>query len=80
MTDQLCPVHCVNAGCPQPDFIERNGTWLLTVLGVVAGCLASVLTYFLRSRCKTIRCFGLSCDREVPPVDSKEISVETQEP
>ena len=72
-----CPLHCVNAGCPHPDFIERNGTWLITVLGVLIGCVGTVLTYVLKSRCKNIRGLGLSCDREVPEVvDVKELKIE----
>jgi len=27
----VCPVECVGVGCDQPDFIERNGAWLLTI-------------------------------------------------
>ena len=28
----VCPVECVGVGCDQPDFIERNGAWLLTIV------------------------------------------------
>ncbi|KAL3903850.1 MAG: hypothetical protein SGPRY_011512 [Prymnesium sp.] len=31
----------------RPDFIERNGAWLLTVIGMVITCFMSTLVYFL---------------------------------
>ena len=49
----------------EPDFVERNGAWLLSVLGVVSACVGGVLTYFLKSRCSRIRCCGVECERDV---------------
>ena len=48
-----------------PDFIERNGAWLLSVIGVLATCASGMLAYFLRSRCRRIRCCGVECERDV---------------
>ena len=62
---ELCPIECINQACSQPDFIERNGTWLLTVIGVFTTCFGGMLTYFLRSRCRKVRCFGVECERDV---------------
>lgn len=73
-----CPLHCVNSGCPDPDFIERNGAWVLTVIGVGAACVGTVLTYFLKSRCRRIRCCGMECDRT--PVSLEATDVEIQVP
>ena len=67
-----CPIHCVRAACPDPDFIERNGAWLLTVLGMGGACAGGLLTYFLKSRCKKIQCCGLSCDRDV--LDARDVA------
>lgn len=61
----VCPVECVRAACPDPDFLEKNGAWLLTVIGLFVGCLATVMTYFLKSRCRTIDCCGVSLERDV---------------
>ena len=33
---------------PDPDFIMRNGGWLITVVGVFSACVGGVLTYFLK--------------------------------
>lgn len=70
-----CPIECVRSACPDPDFIEKNGTWLLTVIGVLVACVGTTLTFFLKSRCKKIKCCGLACDRDVVALDPKEIDV-----
>ena len=49
----------------RPDFIERNGAWLLTVIGMVITCFMSTLVYFLKSRCTVIRVCGCECQRNV---------------
>ena len=67
MSDVLCPLACVRTGCPEPDFLERNGALLLTVIAGFSGCVGMVLTYFLKSRCKQISCWGVECIRE--PID-----------
>ena len=74
MGEVLCPVQCVRAACPDPDFIEKNGTWLLTVIAGISGCIGMVLTYFLKSRCKQIACCGIGCVRD--PVSLKADSIE----
>ena len=64
-----CPIECVK---DQPDFIERNGAWLLSVIASVSVCFGYCLSYFLKSRCKTIDCCGVKCDRtpiELQPSD-----------
>tara|TARA_Y100000385_G_scaffold210355_1_gene218248 strand:- start:8 stop:259 length:252 start_codon:yes stop_codon:yes gene_type:complete len=80
MSDVACPISCVRAACPDPDFIEKNGAWLLTVIGVFIGCVGSVFTYLLKSRCKKISCCGVSCDRDVLALDPKDIKIETAPP
>ena len=49
----------------EPDFVERNGSWLLSVLGVCMTCISGVMVYMLKSRCRTIKCCGLECERDV---------------
>jgi hypothetical protein len=60
----------------EPDFLERNGTFLLTLFGMVGGCAGSILVYFLKSRCSEIKlCWGaVSCIRQPLPVDMIEVS------
>ena len=57
-----------------PDFLEKHGAWLLTIVGVGVGCVGTLLAYFLKSRCKKIKVCGLECDRDVLALDPKEIN------
>jgi hypothetical protein len=60
----------------EPDFLERNGTFLLTALGLMGGCVGSMMVYFLKSRCSEIKlCWGcVNCVREPLPADVIEVS------
>lgn len=53
----------------RPDFIERNGAWILSLTALCFTCFGTLLAYMLKSRCKTIRCFGIYCDRDVLTVE-----------
>ena len=53
-----------------PDFLEKHGAWVLTIVGVATGCLGSMFAYFLKSRCRKIKCLGLECDRDVLTQDA----------
>ena len=55
-----------------PDFIERNGAWLLSVVGILGSCTTAVLVYFLRSRCRRIRCCGCECERDVLDLETTQ--------
>jgi hypothetical protein len=46
-----------------PGFIEKNGTFVLTFVGIISTGIGIVLSYFLKSRCTEIKCFGISCKR-----------------
>ena len=75
-----CPVECLttakDVACPDADFIERNGAWLLTVIGAAAGCMGTVLTYLLRSRCSKISCWGAECVRDVVKLNPGDVNVQ----
>jgi len=60
-----------------PDFIQKNGAWLITIIGLVSACGGAVLTYFLKSRCSEINCLGLSCKRQVIDLGDNEIQIAT---
>eukprot|EP00966_Prymnesium_polylepis_P250751 5798170-Prymnesium_polylepis.2 len=49
----------------EPDFIERNGTWLLSLVGIMVTCFSGLLAFFLKRRCQTIKCCGCECQRDV---------------
>lgn len=77
MAELLCPLECINSACPPPDFIERNGTWLLTLVGVGTSFVGALLAYFLKSRCKKVKCLCVQCEREVVQLDAQKIDVAT---
>tara|TARA_X000000368_G_scaffold40997_1_gene29657 strand:+ start:4047 stop:4493 length:447 start_codon:yes stop_codon:yes gene_type:complete len=52
-------------GGHEPDFIERNGTWVLSVMAVLSSCCGAALVYMLKSRCTTLKCCGLEIERDV---------------
>jgi len=63
-----------------PDFIERNGTWLLTIVATVGTCVSGLLVYVLKSRCTYIRGCGCECRRDVVALEARDVeaSVESQ--
>ena len=61
---------------PQPSFIEKNSAFLLTVLGMVGGVVASMLTFCVKSRCTTIKCWGMECVRDVIKLDTADVKIE----
>ena len=75
--ETVCPLECVNVGCDEADFIEKHGTFVLTVVGVVSGTAGMFLTYFLKSRCKHIKCWGIECTRDVLTLDPKNIEIQS---
>ena len=42
-------------------------SFILAVLGLFGGGGSALLIYFLKSRCKTIKCFCIECERDVLP-------------
>ncbi len=47
--------------------MELTESFILAVLGLVGGGGSACLVYFLKSRCKTIKCCCIECEREVIP-------------
>jgi hypothetical protein len=59
----------------EPDWVQRNGTWLLSVFGVFTACFSGLLVYALKSRCKKIRCCGAECERDVVALEPNQITL-----
>ena len=71
-----CPIECLDSCCPnEPGFVEKNGAFILTLVGGVTACMGMVLTYFLKSRCKKVSCLGVSCDRDVIALEANDVKV-----
>ena len=74
-----CPA-CNPCNCPNPDFIERNGTWLLGTFGIGSALIGGILAYFLKSRCTKIKCACMECDRRVVELKAEDVEVNTVKP
>lgn len=81
MPEIVCPIECVKSGCDDPpDFLEKHNGFILTLVASMSACLGIVFTYFLKSRCKNIKCLCLSCDRDVITLDPDQIEISTAPP
>ena len=71
--DFTCHPDCVKLGCDQPDWLEKHNVTLVSLIGVGSGILGLLLNHILKSRCKKISCFGVSCDRDVVALSVEDI-------
>ena len=78
ITPEECLAYLQEYKDAPPDFLQRNGTWLLSVIGAFSAAAGAVLTYLLRSRCRRIKFACLECDRTPIQLDSSEITVAAQ--
>jgi hypothetical protein len=61
------------------DFVQRNSAFLLSVFGILSGCVAGLTAYFLKSRCTKISCLCFHCERDPLPPDAVETTETTNE-
>ena len=54
-----------------------DDTFILSVIGLVGGGGAVILTYFLKSRCRTVSCCCVTCERDVLALEPDQVSVIT---
>uniref|UniRef100_A0A2V0RCH0 Uncharacterized protein n=1 Tax=viral metagenome TaxID=1070528 RepID=A0A2V0RCH0_9ZZZZ len=78
----LCPGECVtlarDVACAPPDFLEKHGALLLTIMTAVGGGIGALLVYCLKSRCTQIDLCCIKLTREpVPVVELSSISQES---
>ena len=78
----VCAIECVRAACPDPSWLEKHETFVLTMVATVSATVTAILSYFLKSRCTKIKCFGLSCVRQPIPADPENVTcnVTTSDP
>lgn len=73
-----CPIECINRDLicePGQDFLQKHASFFLTLFGVLTGVVGLIFTYFLRSRCTEIKCFGLFCKRKPLDLDIADIEI-----
>jgi hypothetical protein len=76
IAEVVCPIECIKAGCPdEPDFLEKHSTFVITLIGSFGACLGVMFSYFLKSRCKTIKTCCFECDRDVLEIKPENIEI-----
>lgn len=46
---------------------KPDGTFILSVLGVVSACFSGLLVYFIKSRCTVLKCCCIHIERDTIP-------------
>ena len=55
-----------------------DDTFILSLVGIIGGARVYLLTFFLKSRCRVIKCCCLRCERDpIPPADLNNIHIAT---
>ena len=84
MTSALTPDECLamleGYKDTPPDFLQRNGSWLLSVIAAISASVGAVLTYLLRSRCRHIKLGCLECDRTPVALDATSTQIAVSQP
>ena len=76
-TNVICPIECVKSACDDPpDFLEKHNAFILTMVASMSACLGVLFSYFLKSRCKNIKCCCISCDRDVITLDPQNVEIQ----
>ena len=73
-----CPIECINRDLicePGQDFLQKHASFFLTLFGVLTGVAGLLLTFFLKSRCTEIKCFGMFCKRKPLNLDIADIEI-----
>lgn len=55
----VCPLECLR----EDSWLEKHESFVLTLTASLSALLGMLLSYCLKSRCTSIRCCGLSCER-----------------
>ena len=51
--------------CDTYEFISNNSAFVLTLIGILGAGLSGIAMCVLKSRCSTIKCCCVSCERQV---------------
>lgn len=53
-----------------------DDTFILTLVGIIGGGGVYLLTFCLKSRCRTVNCCCIKCERDViPPADLNNVQI-----
>ena len=65
----VCPIDSLR----EDTWLEKHESFVLTLTASLSALFGMLLTYCLKSRCTSIRCCGLSCERV--PLDNVNSNV-----
>jgi hypothetical protein len=60
-------------------YTEFNGTFFITIAGIVAGVVGVLVRACIKSKCSRVACLGFSCVRDVK-VEEQEHEFDTTHP
>lgn len=60
----MCPIECVRAACPDPTWLEKHESFILTITASASALVGVLLAYCIKSRCTKIKCCGVELDRD----------------
>ena len=69
----LCPIDCFKDD--PDDFLTKHSTFVLTFGSMLSGGFALLLTYFLKSRCKTVQFCCVKCEREPIHLEANQVEI-----
>ena len=72
----VCPIDCVRAACPDPDFLEKHEGLVLTLIAACSATVGMLLQCVLKSRCTLIRTPCWTCHRDVLELEAKDVNLE----
>ncbi len=61
------------------EFIEKNSTFILAVLGMLGGGVSILFRFMIKSRCSEIKCLGCFIKREVIPASQIQLEPSNNE-
>lgn len=54
-------------------------SFIIAIVGIGSACVGGLLSFLLKSRCRTIKCCGVHCEREVlSPSQFSNANIEIQ--
>ena len=54
-------------------------SFIIAIVGIASACVGGLLTFLLKSRCRTIKCCGIECERDVlSPSQFSNANIEIQ--
>jgi len=69
-----CPLECLE----RESWLEKNQTFIMTLIGSMSALVGLILSYCLKSRCHTIKCGNcIECDRTPIQLNSQQIEIQT---